>query len=191
MRGQPTEPPELERCKGWAAGAPGFTLLLPTACVLVLRSLMLAVPPPSSSPCRQVPERRQLAVAQRLCILLTVLPRLLTSDVRRCWGKPGSGGGGAGGGRGRAGAGRGRCGAAPGHCRGRRCRVAAVGLHARLHAELQRLPTSPARPLPLRSVALPRPAVSFGKQYDKNGDYIRHFMPVLKVGWAGVVGRPG
>jgi hypothetical protein len=23
---------------------------------------------------------------------------------------------------------------------------------------------------------------SFGKQYDKNGDYIRHFLPVLKVG---------
>ena len=66
-----------------------------------------------------------------------------------------------------------------------RCRVAAVALHARLHAELQRLPAYPARPLPLRSAALPRPAASFGKQYDKNGDYIRHFMPVLKVGWGG------
>ena len=52
--GQPAEPPELERCKGWAAGAPGFTLL-PTACVLVLCSLMLAVPPPSLPPQRLAP----------------------------------------------------------------------------------------------------------------------------------------
>lgn len=26
------------------------------------------------------------------------------------------------------------------------------------------------------------PPRRFGKQYDKNGDYIRHFLPALKVG---------
>ena len=29
--------------------------------------------------------------------------------------------------------------------------------------------------------SLPLRTARFGKQYDKNGDYIRHFLPVLKV----------
>ena len=50
---------------------------------------------------------------------------------------------------------------------------------------LVRLPLRPSPPSPPSPHPPPAPSHAsnrFGKQYDKNGDYIRHFLPVLKVG---------
>lgn len=116
------------------------------------------LPAPHRPPTAQVAQRRQLAVALRLRLLLPVLPRLLAHLVSRAGGA--------------------LC-----------CAACAGRWQFALHSAWP--PPPPARPLscPAIPCLLPLPACSFGKQYDKEGAYIRRFLPVLKVGscagWGG------